>query len=75
VDVAHFLTLDEQNPDSILSCLREARENARTVRDQITDEMWAELNHIYLLVSSRAGADLLDNSPQTIFERIIELVD
>ena len=71
-DVAHFLTLDEQNPDSILSCLREARENARTVRDQITDEMWAELNHVYLLVSSQAGTDLLDNSPQTFFEKIIE---
>jgi uncharacterized alpha-E superfamily protein len=71
-DVAHFLTLDEKNPDSILSCLREARENARTVRDQITDEMWAELNHIYLQVSSPAGADLLENSPQTFFEKIIE---
>lgn len=71
-DVSHFLTLDEKNPDSILSCLREARENARTVRDQITDEMWAELNHIYLLVSSPAGADLLENSPQTFFEKIIE---
>jgi uncharacterized alpha-E superfamily protein len=71
-DVSHFLTLDEQNPDSILSCLREARENARTVRDQITDEMWAELNDIYLQVSSKAGADLLKNSPQTFFENIVE---
>lgn len=71
-DVAHFLTLDEKNPDSILSCLREARENARTVRDQITDEMWTELNHLYLLVSSSAGADLLENSPQSFFEKIIE---
>ena len=71
-DVSHFLTLDEQNPDSILSCLREARENARTVRDQITDEMWAELNDIYLQVSSMAGADLLKNSPQIFFEKIVE---
>jgi uncharacterized alpha-E superfamily protein len=71
-DVPHFLTLDEQNPDSILSCLREARENARTARDQITDEMWTELNYIYLFVSSEAGADLLENSPQSFFEKIIE---
>ena len=36
-DSSHFLSLDERNPDSILSCVREARENARTVRDQISD--------------------------------------
>ncbi|MEI6713818.1 MAG: alpha-E domain-containing protein [Verrucomicrobiota bacterium] len=70
-DISHFLTLDERNPDSILSCIREARENARTVRDQITDEMWAELNALYLLVSSQTGVELLERSPQSFFEKII----
>src|SRR5689334_6972331 len=28
-----FLTFDDRNPNSILSCLRSARENARTVRE------------------------------------------
>jgi len=40
-DVARFLTLDLRNPDSILSCIRLARENARSVRDKISDEMWS----------------------------------
>lgn len=70
-DISHFLTLDERNPDSILSCVREARENARTVRDQISDEMWAELNALYLLVSSPLGVDMLERSPQSFFEKII----
>lgn len=70
-DISHFLTLDERNPDSILSCIREARENARTVRDQISDEMWSELNALYLLVSSQGGSELLERSPQSFFEKII----
>ena len=49
-NVVQFLTLDEENPNSILSCLRAARENARTVRDMISSEMWEELNKFYLMV-------------------------
>lgn len=70
-DISHFLTLDERNPDSILSCVREARENARTIRDQITDEMWSEINALYLLVSSSGGAEMLERTPQSFFEKII----
>src|SRR6185295_16648385 len=35
-----FLTFDDRNPNSILSCLRAARENARTVREMISSSMW-----------------------------------
>ena len=49
-NVVQFLTFDEDNPNSILSCLRAARENARTVRDMISSEMWEELNKFYLMV-------------------------
>ena len=71
-DSSFFLTLDTRNPDSIISCVQEARENARTVRDQISDEMWTELNELYLQISSQNGAALLNNSPQVFFERIIQ---
>jgi uncharacterized alpha-E superfamily protein len=50
-DVARFLTLDLRNPDSILSCIRVARENARSVRDKISDEMWSEINALNLFVT------------------------
>ena len=49
-NVVQFLTSDEDNLNSILSCLRAARENARTVRDMISSEMWEELNKFYLMV-------------------------
>ncbi len=71
-DSSYFLTLDERNPDSIRSCIREARKNARTARDQISDEMWAELNQLYLLIDSDRGAALLEATPQSFFEKIIQ---
>ncbi len=53
-NVMHFLTFDADNPNSILSCLRAARENARTVREIISSSMWIELNKFYLMVTSAA---------------------
>ena len=38
-NVVVFLTFDPGNPNSIFSCLWAARENARSVRDTVTDEM------------------------------------
>jgi uncharacterized alpha-E superfamily protein len=70
-DAARFLTLDPRNPDSILSCIKQARENARSVRDKISDEMWTELNALHLLVTSAEGAELLARSPHGFYEKII----
>jgi len=70
-DVARFLTLDLRNPDSILSCIRQARENARSVRDKISDEMWSEINALNLFVTSTEGLQLLERFPQAYYEKII----
>lgn len=61
-NIIHFLTLDEANPNSILNCVVQARENARSVRESISSEMWEELNALYLTVkeyrsSQGPGAD------------------
>ena len=53
--VIEFLSFDAENPNSILSCLRSARENARTVREMISSAMWEELNKFYLMVRSAAN--------------------
>lgn len=55
-----FLTFDKENPNSILSCLRAARENARSVREIISSEMWLQLNKFYLMVkdASEAGEEI-----------------
>ena len=45
--VAYFYMLDRENPTSILSAVRAARENARTLRPLISTEMWMHLNIFY----------------------------
>jgi uncharacterized alpha-E superfamily protein len=55
-EVVEFLTFDSRNPNSILSCLRAARENARSVREVISSSMWLQLNKFYLMVKSAAAA-------------------
>lgn len=49
-NVAWFLTFDTNYPNSILSALSAARENAQTVREIISREMWQVLNEFYLAV-------------------------
>src|SRR3954464_10461880 len=59
----NFLAFEDRNPNSILSCLRAARENARTVREMISSSMWEELNKFFLMVcSARTAPGLLDNA-------------
>ncbi len=52
--VTQFLTFDDEYPSSILSSVSRARENARSVRDIISREMWQELNEFYLMVVQTA---------------------
>jgi uncharacterized alpha-E superfamily protein len=52
--VLEFLTFDLAYPNSILSCMRHARENARSVREIISSEMWEHLNRTYLKASDVA---------------------
>src|SRR5262245_21877146 len=54
-NVIEFLTFDQENPNSIVSCLRAARENGRSVREIISSEMWEQLNQCYLMVTSTAA--------------------
>ncbi|HEY1284266.1 MAG TPA: alpha-E domain-containing protein [Steroidobacteraceae bacterium] len=43
-----FLAFDRDNPGSIISCLRAARENARAVRGTVPSDVWETLNSTYL---------------------------
>jgi uncharacterized alpha-E superfamily protein len=61
-NVIQFLTFDDQYPSSIISCLRLARENARTVRESLSTEMWEEINKLYLMVNRAAASPAVDRS-------------
>jgi uncharacterized alpha-E superfamily protein len=46
--VMRYMILDSANPSSIYSCLRAARESARSVRGAITSEMYEDLNGAWI---------------------------
>ena len=46
-DVRGFLLLDRNNPNSIVSCISNARENASQIRDVIYTEMWEHINELF----------------------------
>ncbi|MEY2496680.1 MAG: hypothetical protein QOD12_236, partial [Verrucomicrobiota bacterium] len=69
--VIDFVSLQKKNPNSIFSCLSRARENARTTREQISSEMWEQINKLYLFVKSDSAKKLVRTSPYEFFKRII----
>jgi uncharacterized alpha-E superfamily protein len=46
-----FLAFRPDNPSSVLQCIAKARENARTIRDRISREMWEDINGLFHAVS------------------------
>lgn len=53
--VQQHLTWDEDNPASIRTSLFWARENARTVRETISREVWESVNDLWLWLCGSAG--------------------
>jgi len=53
--VVKFLAFDPDYPNSIHSCILTARENARSVRETISSEMWEQINSMYLLIAQEKG--------------------
>ena len=69
-NVIQFLTFDDENPNSIRACLRAARENARSVREIISSEMWEHLNKFYLMVNAAAEDVGSQTDPQELFASV-----
>jgi len=69
-NVLRFLAFDQQNPNSIISCLDQARENARTVREVISSPMWEKLNTFYHLVQQAVHDVSILEQPYAFCERV-----
>jgi uncharacterized alpha-E superfamily protein len=60
-NVLRFLTFDREYSNSIISCLQAARENARSVREVISSEMWEQVNAFYIMVKEAADAGSIND--------------
>src|SRR6266481_5832011 len=68
--VSDFMVFQAENPNSIVSSICQARENARMVRDQITLELWEELNRLYWFVKTPQARRVWRASPSDFFQQI-----
>jgi uncharacterized alpha-E superfamily protein len=63
-NVVRFLAFDAEYPNSIYSCILAARENARSVRETISSEMWQQINSLYLMITAEARKTVPESLPE-----------
>ena len=68
--VLDHLLLSPDNPSSIISCLRAARESARAQRVAITSEMYEDLNASWLEMRGLGTASIRREGLSNILERV-----
>jgi uncharacterized alpha-E superfamily protein len=69
--VAQFMTFDEDNPSSLITCISRARENARGVRETISQEMWECLNMLYWSLRSDDARGRFEESPDDFLRSVM----
>jgi uncharacterized alpha-E superfamily protein len=63
------LTVGERE-ESLLACVSYARENARQVREQISVDMWEELNRLYLRLHAARDDRSWQEQPEDLFREV-----
>lgn len=66
--VLEFMIFNPENPTSIRSCLRAARENAHAVRGTLTSELWETTNSTWLKMRDFTHDKLNDEGVSDFFE-------
>ncbi|HYR58161.1 MAG TPA: alpha-E domain-containing protein [Chthoniobacteraceae bacterium] len=70
--VCEFVTFAKENPNSIRCCVSAARENARTVREYISSEMWERINSLYLWINSTDTRQLFASSAIDFYRHVVD---
>lgn len=68
VNAIAFMVFDRENPLSIYSCIRAARENSRAVRGTLTSEIWETLNSTWLEMREKQMSSTSDAEMGNFFE-------
>jgi uncharacterized alpha-E superfamily protein len=68
--VVDFLIRDADNPSSVFSVIKSARDNARLVRTALTTEVWAAVNETWMLIASRLKDPVSDSDLPEILNLI-----
>ncbi len=68
--ITQALTFELNSPNTIVGSIILARENARQVREQISSEMWEQLNRLYLKVRSASVEQIWASEPIEFYQAV-----
>jgi len=71
-DLVDAIVFDGANRDSVMACVTAARENARQVREEISSEMWEQLNGLFLHLRQVRTENTWSGRPHYLLQVIIE---
>ncbi len=70
--VQQYLTWNAENPASILRSVAAARENARSIREVVSLEVWEALNEFHLWFNDKRGRDEYALGRESFYRRVRE---
>jgi uncharacterized alpha-E superfamily protein len=71
-EVLQFMVVDKDNPNSVVNMVTKSRENARSVQDHVTKELWQCLNEFYHIVrDEKLARALRTEDPITVLDALI----
>jgi uncharacterized alpha-E superfamily protein len=66
------LMFDVSNRDSVLACVTAARDNARQVREEISSDMWEQVNALFLRMQQARRDGTWSTRPHYLFRMVID---
>ena len=70
-DPESFILFSKRWSSSVINSINQARENARMVRDQLSEEIWVELNNLYLFLNAPVAHQTYLQDSSKFFRRVI----
>jgi uncharacterized alpha-E superfamily protein len=62
ISIINFMLFDLENPNTMANIVTKARENARSVQEHISRELWLSVNKFYLHISNESLSSTLENT-------------
>lgn len=69
--VLRWFAFDSGNPNSLISCITAARENARGIREHISAEMWEAINGMYWWVQGEDAPAKYEESQDAYLRQVM----
>lgn len=67
-----FFSFSEENPNSLVSCVTNARNNVRALRQLLPSELWDRINGLYLWLNEQDMGSLMAQSPYMFYQKVRE---